>query len=119
MTVLDGHPVGDDAGAANTVAPRYTVTPRSYLVDFVTDRLAVEVSVAPSNRTVDTLWVVADGVVTPLWRPSRGYSDEQLSAGLHGAAAFIRHSPNLQYRVGRFPAEVLPVDARVELPTVD
>ena len=108
-----GHTV---SGAAQMT---YTVTPQSYLVDFVTSRLAVEVFVDPPNRTVDTLWVVTGDLVEPLWRPSRMYSVDQLSAALVGAAEFIRRSDNLRYRVGAFPPEVTPVNADVVFPVVD
>ncbi|SEP22078.1 hypothetical protein SAMN04487948_12275 [Halogranum amylolyticum] len=113
MTTIDGHTAGE---AAKTT---YTVTLQSYLVDFVTDRLAVEVLVDPPGRPVDTLWVVDGDVVRPLWRPSRRYSDEQLSAALVGAGEFVRRSTNLQYLVGPLPPECLSVETRVEFPTVD
>lgn len=113
MTVIDGHSVGD------VEQTTYSVTLQSYFVDFVTNRLAIEVLVSPPNRPVDTLWVVDDDAVQPLWRPSRMYDDEQLSAALAGAAEFIRHSANLSYRVASFPPEFVPVDMRVELPLAD
>ncbi|EJN58103.1 hypothetical protein HSB1_35200 [Halogranum salarium B-1] len=113
--MIDGHTVGEEAGEQTT----YTVTLQSYLVDFVTNRLAVEVVVDPPNRPIDTLWVVDDDVVRPLWRPSPMYSTEQLSAALVGGAEFIQRSTNLQYRIDELPPETIPVLTRVEFPLAD
>lgn len=113
MTITDGQAV-DDSGQTT-----YTVTLQSYLVDFVTNRLAIEVFVTPPNRPVDTLWVVDDEVASPLWRPSRMYSTAQLSAALAGAAAFIEQSETLPYQVASFPVEFVPVQTDVELPPTE